>query len=413
MRFHLECHLLPPAEPHQFPHEQPGARQLRTRSIAGCDVVMSGEIWAPSHDGLVEELRLLRERGLIAIRGLTLPHLSAATRLAGESLEEEPTPVEMERVLRDAVDKLGGGDLQRSAEYAFGTPPGMRGTPAVVRRRRAAEVYGVTPERFRKAQERLLISQLADMILDLSSHQRGHAIVGELASSGPRLSDTRQEGRAFGLWTRPMRSAHGRHIITLHVGPVEMLADIDIVVSSENVYFEGSQTFKPSLSAALRLACATRNAVGGILDDVILRELTEWVEKNGHRGLPMAAGTIAATSSGELRRQNIRRIYHAAIVSPRPGESGYNVVPDAIPRAVKNAMLLASRERETVNPPFKSICFPLFGSGSGGLTQSQSLSWIWASLEREQADGWDLHLLTREITSMELNGWQYIDNKEI
>jgi hypothetical protein len=368
---------------------------------------MTGGPQAPTHGELIEDLRSLRERGLVAIRDMGLSHLRAAAALhMGTAAEGEVSPAALERLLRSAIAQLGGGDLELAAEYTFGTRPGMRDTVAGTRRRRAAEVYGVTPERFRKAQERTLISQVADAILDLSIGRPPSRSGDSQPSPAVGIETESEARRSLSKWLRPLHADGNEHVVTLHVGPVEVLADIDIIVSSESTYLEGSQIFKPSISAALRLACATRDEVGGILDDPIRRELTEWMEKNGRRGLPVAVGTVVSTSPGQLRQRNIRRIYHAAIVSPRLGSGGYDVKPEAIPLAIRNVFQIARKESGSADPPFRSVCFPLFGSGSGGLLRQESLSLIWASLEQELADDeWDIHLLTRGISGTELDGW--------
>ena len=126
-------------------------------------------------------------------------------------------------------------------------------------------------------------------------------------------------------------------------------------------------------------------------------ELESWVRSHGRPGLPVAPGTVAATSSGELACQGIRRIYHAAITSPRAGTNDYDVEPAVIAHAVRNAFTVARAERGHFAPPLCSLGFPLLGAGRGGLDPAISLTWMWAAIEREieRDNSWEIHILTR------------------
>jgi hypothetical protein len=178
---------------------------------------------------------------------------------------------------------------------------------------------------------------------------------------------------------------------------IEGLSDIDILVSPANTHFEVAMTFKSSVSACLRRAAATKNEAGGILHDVVGTELTAWMNAHGRVGLPVAPGTVAPTGAGELGRQGIRRIYHAAVVTPRAGTSDYDTDPAAVARAVRGVFALARAERARFGPPLESVCLPLLGAGRGGLPPMVSLSWIWAALDGVLAgDGrWRVHLVAR------------------
>jgi len=63
------------------------------------------------------------------------------------------------------VENLGGGSLGAAAAATFGLARGARDMPAADRRRRAALVYGVSVERFRKYHERIVMEQVAEEIL--------------------------------------------------------------------------------------------------------------------------------------------------------------------------------------------------------------------------------------------------------
>jgi hypothetical protein len=94
-----------------------------------------------------------------------------------------------------------------------------------------------------------------------------------------------------------------RFPIIVHIEPIELLSDVDIVVVPENIYFELPQHFKSSASAAVRRAAAIRSADGEIVTDVIGDELMSWVRGHGRVGLPVAPGTVAAVQPGQMASQ--------------------------------------------------------------------------------------------------------------
>jgi O-acetyl-ADP-ribose deacetylase (regulator of RNase III) len=168
-------------------------------------------------------------------------------------------------------------------------------------------------------------------------------------------------------------------------------------VAPGNIYLELPQQFKSSVSAAIRRAATVRGPDGRIVADVVADELQSWLRRNGRPGLPVAPGTVVATSSGSMAGRGVRRIYHAAIASPRPGTNDYDVEPTAIAHAVRNVFALARAERRRFDPALRSLGFPLLGAGRGGLHPATSFAWIWTSVEREIVDDctWEIHFITR------------------
>ena len=186
--------------------------------------------------------------------------------------------------------------------------------------------------------------------------------------------------------------------IVVHIEPVELLSDVDIIVVPENTYLELPQPFKSSVSAAVRNAAAIRSADGEIVTDVISNELRSWIARHGRPGLPVAPGTIVPTSPGQLASQGIWRIYHAAVVAPRPGTNRYDVNPAVIASAVRNALALARKERRLFEPELRSVGFPLLGAGRGSLNPATSFAWLWTSLSRdiEENGPWEIHFITQQ-----------------
>lgn len=365
---------------------------------------------APAHRDLVADIDLLRRKGLTQVRDLPLAALDAvaevcrtAEEVAGGASPESRDfrPTVLEDIVRKAVTLLGGGNLGTAAENVFGLAEGTRGWPIGERRKRAAAVYGISTERFRKHHERLIVEQTAEAMLRLC-----RAEIGRDERKGPE-PHAEPPGKPVTRLAVLTIDAGGRPL-TLHVGPVELLRDVDIVVTSENTYLEMSHFFRNTLSAAVRRAGARLGESGEVLDDTVHRELTQWKRGYGRIGLPVAPGTVAGTGPGAMRDAGVRRIYHAAVAIPEADGLAYRVTPDAVARAVNNVFRLAARERRQVTPPLRSIAFPLFGAGRGGLAPEESFAWLWSSIERNTArrgepeagpGTWDLHVITRSARS--------------
>ncbi|SHM88369.1 hypothetical protein [Cryptosporangium aurantiacum] len=335
----------------------------------------------PSHGALVDELRRLRVEGLVGLRTLRPRELLDAAVACGLAPPGRAGPAAVEALVRRAVEELGGGRLGDAAAYTFGLRPGTRDWPAQDRRRRSAEIYGVSVDRFRKHYEARVLAETADAILRLAApHHPGEATPDK---AGP--------------WHVVPVPIDSRTVpITVHTCSVDMLTGIDVIVSSANTYLELAHTFTTSLSACLRRAASRKGPSGEILDDTLARELSAWIARHGRAGLTVAPGTVVPTSAGDLAQRGILRIYHAAVVAPRPGTNAYDIDPAHISLAVANVFRLARTER-TEFPELRSVCLPLFGAGRGGLAEDVSFTWIWVALAAELArdDGWEVHFVAR------------------
>ncbi|SDG79148.1 hypothetical protein SAMN05421505_10837 [Sinosporangium album] len=338
------------------------------------------------HADLIAELRIVRERGLLRLRQAPLPSLTACAERLGLPTAGGLLPTSITTMLHRVVAELGEGTLAGATALTLGVAPGTRDMAAQDRRRKAADVYGVSVERFRKHHERLILEHVADKILDLCQR-----------TVPPPPRDAEPVPPSVPAVRLRMPHRRGDLHLTVHGRRVETLSGIDVLVSSENVYLEMAKTFKSSLSGTLRNVAARRNALGEVVDDVLQRELHEWLHKHSRTGMPVAPGTVIATSPGELVRQGVRRIYHAATAIPRPHTDDYAIEPAGVLRAVHGVFALAREERPDFDPPLRSVCLPLFGSGRGGLPLATSLAYAWPALEAELAEGdWDVHLITRD-----------------
>lgn len=344
---------------------------------------------APEFDvaSVLREVKMVRVEGLVRIRDLDLPLLRRAAAPRSGAVTDA-WPVEVENLLRAAVARLGGGALQAAAEFTVGLAPGMRDRPAADRRRLAARAYSVSVERFRKSQEEMVLGQSAEQVCWLA---------GTGARRGPG------DGPALLAPHLQHRTLHVGPIgVTLHVHPVELIRNVDVIVSPSNTHLALPEMFKASVPAALRRAGAVRDARGDVTGDPVHEELARWRRENGVTGRPVLPGTVAPTGPGALAARGVRRIYHAAVTIPRPGTNDYVVTPQDVATAAARALALMDEERDAHTPPLRSICFPLLGAGRGGLPTQTSLSALWSALAADSAPDRRLHLVVRRPLLAEL-----------
>ncbi|MEV5751563.1 hypothetical protein AB0L00_27390 [Actinoallomurus sp. NPDC052308] len=125
---------------------------------------MPEESGTPDFARLVADLKLLREKGLTRLRRINVPALEEATRRCRPNSSASAQPA-IEELLRSAVSGIGGGFLGEAAEYTFGLVSGTRAWPAQQRRRKAAEICGVTTDHFRKSYEITILEQVAEEMI--------------------------------------------------------------------------------------------------------------------------------------------------------------------------------------------------------------------------------------------------------
>ncbi|MFM9590350.1 hypothetical protein ACKI1J_23285 [Streptomyces scabiei] len=216
---------------------------------------------------LVDELGRVRALGLLRLHEARLETLAACA--ADRSPGAEPSapggraePEAVERLLHAVLLGLEGELLRDAALHSFGFAPGTRDLSGKERRERAAHVYGVGAERFRKHQEKLMLQQVARAVMNFEGHRAGPV---------PESRESVRESAGDG-GVAPVRA--GRHVLrtafpqgdvllTLHGAPIELATGVDVPVSSENIYFEMSKTFRRTVSGSLRRAGPRRTPSDG------------------------------------------------------------------------------------------------------------------------------------------------------
>ncbi|MFE0582914.1 hypothetical protein [Streptomyces sp. NPDC058874] len=341
---------------------------------------------------MLAEIKVVRREGVTRLRHLDVPLL----RRAAACVADPPPaswPMAVERTLRTAVELLGEGDLRQAAEFSLGLAPALRSRAAADRRRLAAEVYGVSTERFRKFQEGMVLNQVAEQVCwvaanGAAAHPR---TLAERAAPlpAPDLQHQRAELRGAGRHAR----------VVLHIHPVELLRGVDVVVAPTNTHLSLPGPYKASVGAALRRAAAVRDASGTVVEDPLQEGLTAWRREHRLAHGAVAPGTVVPTPSGALAGQGVRRVYHAAVAIPRTGSNDYDVLPRDVAAAASGALSLMAREAPLFDPPLRSICFALLGAGRGGLPVQESVSALWPTLAAAVAAGREVHLVMRRPAS--------------
>ncbi|MCF4139850.1 macro domain-containing protein [Streptomyces sp. Tue 6430] len=343
----------------------------------------------PDRADLERELRNLRRGGLPALQSLVPRGLRAVTLHAGYAEGEDDLADGAERLVRAAAERLGTDDLiGRAAQCTFGLLPGHRGDPAADRRRAAAQVYGVSDERYRHSQERRVVEQLAGAIL---AEAREPAVrAPRPAASGPRPA-ARPAGRPPRRRLTPgCRDGPGAGRSPCTSRPSNCCGtSMSSSPRRTSTWRCPSRSGPPSRGAAP--GGGRRPRPRGPATDVLAEELAAWVRARPGV-LPLRPGTVVPTGPGALAERGVRRVYHAALAIP--DGLGYRVDPQDIATAVAACFARARQERAA---GLRSICFPLLGAGRGGLDRRTSAEWLrWSIEDALTADpDWSVHIATR------------------
>ncbi|MGW3543521.1 hypothetical protein ACWDNI_23675 [Nocardia niigatensis] len=112
---------------------------------------------------IIDELALLRRSGVTSLRAIAVPVIAETSRVVLGSDE----PAVVERLLRQAIDGLGGGQFSRAGLLLFGLSPGTRGRKPKELRELAARELELQPDTFRKNRELRILEQIAEQMVGL------------------------------------------------------------------------------------------------------------------------------------------------------------------------------------------------------------------------------------------------------
>jgi O-acetyl-ADP-ribose deacetylase (regulator of RNase III) len=145
--------------------------------------------------------------------------------------------------------------------------------------------------------------------------------------------------------------------IAIITGDLRSVRGIDVWVNAENTNMQMARFYDRSMSGIVRYYGARKNQAGHVIEDVIANELAAAMENT----FSVPPGHVIATGAGELARQGVKRILHAAAVEGAVG-GGYRPIQD-VAQCVRNALEKADQDLAAEN--LRSILFPLLGTGTG------------------------------------------------
>lgn len=185
-------------------------------------------------------------------------------------------------------------------------------------------------------------------------------------------------------------SIEGGPKVCIAAGNIMAMKPIDVFVNSENDYMQMARVFDDrSISSMLRFRGSRFDGARRLVEDTVQNQLNGQVKQFTTR--PVGLGTVIVTQSGheesELVKSNRARfIFHTAVVSVQDEPNGAGKVLGAINEqglmdAVRTTLDTVAEVNQGMKPtpppdsapeklakPIESIIFPLFGTGSGGLT---------------------------------------------
>lgn len=170
------------------------------------------------------------------------------------------------------------------------------------------------------------------------------------------------ERRCYELKNKPGR------FIFLRTGDISHIEDVDAWVNSENTDMEMDRFVAPTVSAKIRFLGAAKNAHGRVIEDTIADAL-----KRATNGRITNIGSVYGTEPGDLRRKNVKRIFHVAAVYGIMNEGSW-AEPKFISIATRNVLrAVEDRNNEFFKARCKSVLLPMMGTGDQGLTTDQVL----------------------------------------
>ncbi|MGH8995301.1 MAG: hypothetical protein ACRDYB_04610 [Acidimicrobiales bacterium] len=131
----------------------------------------------PSEKVLVEDLETWRGVGVLNLRRLRLPALTQAALAAGlaDEVEGAAEPAVLQELVRSGLGRIAGSASGRCATVLLGLDPDTFDLAPHLLREEAADIYGVSVERFRRDPQTKVLTIVANEILGLChAHRARH-----------------------------------------------------------------------------------------------------------------------------------------------------------------------------------------------------------------------------------------------
>lgn len=126
------------------------------------------ELVVPRHGEIIQDLALWRERGVLRLRELDLPALRQVALCCGEvrNSRQAAEPSVVTAMVRSALAPIAESVTGRASLILLGLDPTTFDLAPHLLREDAAEVYGVSVARFRRDPQKLVLSLVADRLLE-------------------------------------------------------------------------------------------------------------------------------------------------------------------------------------------------------------------------------------------------------
>jgi hypothetical protein len=136
------------------------------------------DVEPPSHEALVRDLAHWREQGVLKLRRLDLLALRQAALACGDvgTGSEAAEPAALTELVRASIATMAGSATGRCAVVLLGLDPYTFDVKPSMLREEAAEIWGVTTERFRREPQAQVLATVADKILERCYSHRARLV---------------------------------------------------------------------------------------------------------------------------------------------------------------------------------------------------------------------------------------------
>jgi O-acetyl-ADP-ribose deacetylase (regulator of RNase III) len=270
----------------------------------------------------------------------------------------------MEHILEDDVAVVDVTTLNANVFYELGVRHALRESVTVLIRRegtripfnlRGFRVIDYNPEDLESVDKAK--KEIADFVQNGLKLKCKDSLVYEVldtltVGTGSKTLDKCE------VFEYQLREVPGKKICLI-TGDIQNVRIADVWVNSENTNMQMARYYDRSISSVIRYLGAKRDQVGHVVDDTIANELVEIM--GDHKTVPPA--TVVVTGSGELARTHkVKKVFHVASVQ---GAVAHGYSPIGNIEACVTSVLRRVDSPEFRDAGFKSILFPLMGTGTG------------------------------------------------